>query len=127
MRLTILNLARHVAQLKSCMRDADHEEVCDLLWKLSLLSGWQWRHGSHPSVSSSTLPASLTTPKPKQRLHLPSPGATKTTVSFSQPQGIESGGSPPQSTQPGKASPSWTTASALAVAISSGWHHPPSG
>ena len=40
-RLTIVHLAKHVAQLKPLMREADHEEVCDLLWKLQLLSQWQ--------------------------------------------------------------------------------------
>ena len=40
-RLTIVQLARHVAQLKPLMREADHEELSDLLWKLQLLGSWQ--------------------------------------------------------------------------------------
>ena len=49
-RLTILRLATHVASLKSLMRDSEHEELCDHMWKLHLLASWQvclcMRHAS---------------------------------------------------------------------------------
>jgi len=43
MRLTILRLATHVAKLKPLMRDSEHDELCELLWKHALLATWQVR------------------------------------------------------------------------------------
>ena len=41
LRLTILELARHVAQLKGTLKEQEHDEMCDLLWKLHTLAQWQ--------------------------------------------------------------------------------------